>query len=959
MHRFRLELTAGEMADVAVVQQGIDLVVRLLGPDEGRLRAVDSPNGATGPEPLPIVAGTAGAHRIEVRSLEAGEAAGRYRVELRALRPATAEDRLRSRAEDALAAAEEARRAGQAADLRRALVLYGRAAELLASTGLSERLGDLLFFQAGTHARLGELEPAADLYRRALERFAAAGDDRRAATALGDLGRTEWQRGEPERALAAYSRALALYRAAGERRGEAAMRVQLGAAYGALSEVERALSSYEEALAIWRHLGAPAEEGTTLLSLGWLYFKLGEHEAALDFYQRALPAVRQAGARRELALALSHIGAARTAAGDSGAIADLDQALDLQRQLGNRREQAVMLHYLGIANLRFGHPEEARGDFHRALELARELGDRWSEAAALLHLGSLEEAQGRASVAVEHFQEALAIARGRGDRAAVAGALFGLARAWRRQGDLARARSAIEEALAGIETLREEPAGQDLRTSFQASRQSYYSFALDLLMDLHQRAPAAGWDRAALEVAERARARGLLDALAEASLGLERGVDAEAEAQEAELERRLVALAEERRLAGAPGNEARAAELEREQRMLAARYHRLEARIRLANPRYASLAAPRPLTVAEIQRQVVGDDTLLLEYALGEGRSYLWAVTRTAVASFVLPGRDTLEEQARLAHRLLAASHLRAARAPADLAAAELGRLLLAPAAALLAPEAPGLAGRRIVVVPDGALHYLPFAALPLPGQPSRPLGEEHEVVSLPSASALALLRSEFGNRAPAPAAVAVFADPVFEAGGPFPRLLFSRQEAATILRLAPAGQTHAALGFDAALPAVLEEDLSRYRVLHFATHGVLDTEQPELSGLVLSQLDPAGRPRDGFVSTSEIVRLDLAADLVTLSACETALGKEVRGEGLVGLTRSFMAAGAERVLVSLWRVDDRATAALMERFYRALWSEGKPAAAALRQAQAELRRMPDWNAPSYWAGFLIQGDWR
>jgi CHAT domain-containing protein len=166
-------------------------------------------------------------------------------------------------------------------------------------------------------------------------------------------------------------------------------------------------------------------------------------------------------------------------------------------------------------------------------------------------------------------------------------------------------------------------------------------------------------------------------------------------------------------------------------------------------------------------------------------------------------------------------------------------------------------------------------------------------------------------------------------------------------------------MDFAASREAVLSGFLHRFRFIHFATHAVLDTAYPELSGLVLSLVDREGRPQNGFLRAHEISDLDLAADLVVLSACRTALGEEIRGEGLVGLTRAFVEAGAERVLVSLWQVDDRATAEIMRHMYREMVQEGLPPAAALRRSQLTLWRETDWRAPYYWAGFVVQGDWR
>jgi CHAT domain-containing protein len=314
----------------------------------------------------------------------------------------------------------------------------------------------------------------------------------------------------------------------------------------------------------------------------------------------------------------------------------------------------------------------------------------------------------------------------------------------------------------------------------------------------------------------------------------------------------------------------------------------------------------------------------------------------------------------------------------------------------LLGPAADLLADRRLVVVADGALQYLPFAALFRPASPRAAPGEEpelllarHEVVSLPSASVLAAQREAWAARRPAAKMLAVLADPVFSAkderlaglakGAPatappagesatrargplpsssLPRLLFSRREALAITAYAPAAETFLALDFAANRDVVVSGRLSDYRILHFATHGSIDTRNPALSGLTLSQVDAAGRPLQGMLGLGDIYGLDLDADLVVLSACETALGRQIRGEGLVGLTRGFMYAGAARVLASLWSVRDRSTAELMARFYRNLLAQGRPPAAALREAQLSMVAEARWRDPYHWAAFVLQGDW-
>jgi CHAT domain-containing protein len=305
----------------------------------------------------------------------------------------------------------------------------------------------------------------------------------------------------------------------------------------------------------------------------------------------------------------------------------------------------------------------------------------------------------------------------------------------------------------------------------------------------------------------------------------------------------------------------------------------------------------------------------------------------------------------------------------------------------VLDPVADAIGTRRLAVVTEGALQYIPFGALP--DRSGRPLIESRVVVSLPSISTLQVLRRETAHREPPRRSVLVVGDPVFDSTDPrvrrtggekqaaapalsanltrsakdagvgtLERLWFTRREADSIAALARDGGARKLVDFEASLDRIKGDELTAYRVVHFATHGLLNNKHPELSGLVFSLVDDRGRPRDGFLPAYEVYNLRLNADLVVLSACQTALGEEIRGEGLVGLTRAFMYAGTPRVVASLWRVPDSATAALMQRFYRALLVDRVSPAEALRAAQQAIRAERRWAAPYFWAGFTLVGEW-
>jgi CHAT domain-containing protein len=561
----------------------------------------------------------------------------------------------------------------------------------------------------------------------------------------------------------------------------------------------------------------------------------------------------------------------------------------------------------------------------------------------------------------------------------------------RARGRLDESRAHIESALAIVESLRAGMASPDLRVAFQASKQNLYQYYVALLMDMDRARPGEGFAGRALAAAERAKARSLLELLQEARVDIREGVDAELLERERQLARRLNSkeLYRTRLLGGRPTDEVRAS-VEKEVAGLLAEHALVQAEIRTRSPRYAALTQPQPMD-ADAVRTLLDDDTLLLEYALGDESSYVWAVTRTSVDAFALPPRARIEAAARVFYERSSRSHLRGVRRSAELAGTELSALLLAPVAAYLGTK-------RLLVVGDGVLEYVPFAALPDPSaRGGRPLVLAHEIVTLPSASVLGALREE--REGPTPSRqVAVLSDPVFDARDPrvrrpartaagapvtepndvvpgvpaeltralgeisldhLPRLTRSREEAEAILALAPPDQRLAALDFAASRATATDPALAQYRAVHFASHGLLNSRHPQLSGIVLSLVDENGRPQDGFLRLHDVYNLRFGADLVVLSACRTALGKEVRGEGLVGLTRGFLHAGARDVVASLWSVRDDATAELMRRFYEALLRGGQRPPAALRTAQVSMWKEPRWRAPYHWAGFQAQGDWR
>jgi CHAT domain-containing protein/tetratricopeptide (TPR) repeat protein len=961
--------------------------------------------------------------RAAVEASLAGEAfargsAGAQREALAHLETALAEWRAIGREREvawALLASAETRRG--LGDARRAVEDYPVALASFRALGLTGAAADSLDGWGLALGALGESEPASALFRQALELRRAAGDRAGEAVSRNNLCLVRHSQGALEEAAACYQEVLATTEDLGRSRLAALVRNNLGGVYELLGEpflardhyqqalatlgsadpraqaqilsnlgvvhrtlgnLGEALVSYERALGVLRELGDRRWEARILNNLGMVYLTLGDLPQARGYLEQALTLRRAVEDRRGEAVTRGNLARLLSDAGDFEAALTQHQAtLELWRDLASQRGLAATEGFLGETLLTAGKVEESFAPLERSLELARELGDRQLQGRALRRLGEAHALRGELDPAAANLAEARGLYQQvrhlQGETETTAWLAWVEGERGRLQPALELARAAVE----GIETLRTELPHAELRAQLVASLRRAYETYIDLLLRSRGEGEQ-GPVRRALEVSEQARARSLLDLLEEAGADLAQAVPADLREREAALRQRIHAKVERRLEEAAKAAPAeRVAALDGELRELLSELDRVEVAIRHENPRYAALTQPRWLGAGEIQ-SLLGPDTLLLEVALGETRSYLWAVTAERLEVVALPGRKVLEDAARRVHGEISVFDPLSRRGLHE-ATARLSSLVLGPVAGRLGTK-------RLLVVADGALHYVPFAALPLPvGAPGagEPVLVHHEVVQLPSVSTLALLRRQARERPPSERMLVVLADPVFElddprlarrpstgpasahheplrqgGGASFPRLPATSLEAGAIAALLPPGQARQVLGFEARREAVVGRGLAEYRWVHLATHGVIDTERPELSGLLFSRYDAAGTSQEGFLSLDDVYGLDLGAELVVLSGCETALGRVVRGEGLVGLVRGFLHAGAERVLASLWRVQDRATAELMTRFYHALLVEGRPPAAALRQAQLSILGEPRWADPFFWAPFVLVGDW-
>ena len=875
---------------------------------------------------------------------------------------------------------------------QKALEYLGQSLPLRRATGDRDGEARTLNNIGTVYSDLGEQQKALEYLGQSLTLSRATGDRSGEASTLIGIGKVYSDLGEKQKALEYYSQSLPLIRAIGDRSREATTLNNIGSVYSALGEQQKALEYYSQSLPLSRAVGNRSQEATTLNNIGQVYSELGEKQKALEYLGQSLPLMRAIGDRSGEAGLLNNIGLVYSDLGDDQkALENYSQSLPLRRAVGDRGGEAATLNNIGGVYSALGEQQKALEYLGQSLPLNRATGDRGGEAITLHNIGQVYSNLGEKQKALEYYSQSLPLRRAVGDRGGEALTLYNMAYAKRDQNNLTEALNDIESSLKIIENLRTKIASPELRSSYFATVQDYYELYIDLLMQLHKTNPKSGYHTKALEASERSRARSLLELLQESNANIREGISPDLLQQEKSLQQQLDAIEKQRieAISSPKPNQTKINEIDKQRLSLLEQYQQIQTWIRTASPRYAALTQPQPLTLPEIQKQILDENTILLQYSLGEDRSYLWVVTSTGLTSYELPKRADIETAVTAFRTAITSKDDKYTPQKVAVASANLGQLILQPAAAQLG-------NKRLLIVPDGVLHYTPFSALTLDqtaGQNTNvPLIVEHEIITLPSASTLAILRQNYGDRKPPSQTLAILADPVFSPddervkgkitqattekleannvglnrslraanrGWPPERLPFTRQEAQKISSLFPSASSSQKIDFDASRTTATDGSLANYQIVHFATHGFANNKNPELSGILMSMVDDKGNLVNGFLRLTDIFNLKLAANLVVLSACQSGMGQNIKGEGMVGLTRGFMYAGAQRVAVSLWNVEDEGTSVLMPKFYQKMLQQKLAPAAALRAAQIEIMQEEKWQSPYYWAAFTLQGEWK
>lgn len=969
-HEYTIDLEAGQAFRFEVEQRGVDVSTRVVDPGGSELVVVDSLMGAFGREDGVAVAARSGTLRLEVCP-SSTRALGSESYRLAAERgAATAAD---GATVEALHAYRDARRLHYGGSVDKALPHYQEALDRWRAVGSARGEAWTLHALGKAWMAAGEwggaeeaLGLAVTLYERLGERYAASRPRL-------DLITVHRKRGDLEAAERCADLALEVGREYAD--PEVIWRAREGRAF-VLYEQGRAAESIrivQDLLAAAREAGDQERQIELLRAVGTACLGAGDYESALDLFSDTLRRSTGSGQEELEAELRQDLGRAYYEVDRlDEATRELELALDLYQRAANRSNVAQTLNLLGRVAQKRGSYSLAGERFQKALAQFEQLRDRPGQASALINLGQHHNLTDGPKEALEQCRRALEISREIKRPALEASARYCIARAHYQLGQF---ETALEEARLCeevAEDLRRQKSHAGQRATYADRKRHYYELPVTLHLAMAAADPAGHHRDLAFAAAEAARARTLLELLRMADVDPRSGLAPEDREELERIEHSLDELHRERILRLRDSE--RLEEIERELSELSDQLERKEGEIRGRHPAYAEMTKPAAISLDEVQSELP-PGTQLLAYFVGEDASWLWLIDGGSSQVRRLPPAEELEAAARETHRRLALSSNRTYREASKREATRLAEMILGPVAEQLR-------GPRLAIVADGALHYIPFAALPLPGAaPAEGEGpvllvDRFDIVYPPSIAVVRALRAQRRQAAGSTKSAVILGDPVHSAHDPraggdgavpepasdgvcaaLPRLEYSKDEARTITEMIPGAELR--LGFAADREWIRDGGLAGAGIVHFATHACIDPRRPDLSGIALSMVDRRGRPVDGMLRGHEIFGLDLAADLVVVSACSSGLGPEVRGEGLLGITRGFMYAGVPQVVVSLWDVDDQATAELMQRFYRGMFERDLDPAAALAEAQRDMALDPVWTDPANWAGFVLQGDWQ
>lgn len=991
-HVYELSLNKGEFVKVGLSGQEANLTVSLLGEKENILE-IDDSQSFRGQESMPLLAESNGTYRVEIKSAYDTPVNGKYVLTITKPTIATEKQASQYKTDLLFYRARVEKRKGEEASTKKSLEMWQQA--LLSYGELQDQTKQALTLLeiARNHASLGDHKNAVANFEKSL----GLANSELKPRVLNTLGLNYYDVGETKKALDLLNQALPLMKDADDRDGEADCLSNIGSVYWYLLDPERARDYYYRALNCWKPLGIKLD--LILHNLATVCDELGEYDTAEKYYKESLEKVKERGDKEGELVTRIMFARNRGFFGDFKTSKSMySDCIQLAKSVGNVRVTGILLAELGNMNVRLGEINEAKSFYEETLSLIEKSSDKKAQSIAEVGLGKVYSLLGENAKALEHLEKGLNITREVGEQLIEMDALYGIALIYRKEGNINKSLETTRKALDILESIRSRIYTFRSKTAYFATVRFYYDLYIDNLVQLK------GVDASIMETftaSEKAKARAFTENLVEMSTKIENQIDPKLNTEHRELLSTLSSKLQSRLDAVKEGKpKADLEKIDKEIDQVTERIQQVEREISKVNIQYASLKYSPIVTLKEVQSRLIDNETLLVEYFLGGENSYVWVVGTQFAKAYKLPKEKDIDDIALSLQTLLSE---RSRKKPFEKESEKTERVKVAdtqlPAKVkalseiLLEPIKKEIKDKRLLIVADGSLHYIPFSLLLDPADGTTPLIVNHEVINVASASALSVLETQRDRKITTQKTLAIFADPIFSETDPRysknnknnveqlaannkerdsergfsdffdrssdGRLIYSRKEAEVISKFTQSDQVKVYLDTAANLPNFKDPDLSIYKYIHLATHGLFSPDHPELSGLMLSRFDDQGKPQNGFISASEIYTLKLPVEMVVLSACQTGLGKNLRGEGVVGLTRGFMYAGAKRVVVSLWNVNDKATSDLMTVFYQQMLQENKTPAQALREAQIQISKSSEWSSPYYWAPFVIYGEYK
>jgi len=823
------------------------------------------------------------------------------------------------------------------------------------------------------------------------------------AEILRQLAAFRYANGEIVRGLTMLNRAFEIWEGSGNKRGIALAHNAFGFVYVISNQKQKAVESYKKARALFPEGVDLLEQAATMKGLGAVYISLGRPDLAKAYISDSLKLSTENKNKVGRSQALNALVLAEYLEGNLDRAKSLGaEAKAFSRNTGNTFGLAFVDEILGKIEADEGNYDAAIKRF-RSVQAVYDRS-RSTITTPLNELGKAYEAKGDFDLAQKYYKTALKKNRRYRDVVNLSENLYRLSHLNDKFGNLDPAIKYSREAVAETESIYYDLDNSGLRTSFLSSVYDRYDLYISLLMKIHKRIPNKGYDLKALQVSERARARLMLENLRLT----ESDFLADGDPKLIKLRREILVLLNVRKtqltnLVGNNESKISADSLLGEIKRLEAKFDDTNAVLRRDSPIYSELKNPTEFDIGRFQKDVLDEDSVLLEFSFGSEESYLWLIGKDKVETFVLPEREILEKELDRLLKLLTTRRnlyddtieesqrrIKAAEKEFEIRSAKLSNKLFGQIASKIK-------NKRLIIVPDGKLRYFPIVALPFPksaenSRENPPFLETNEIIYEPSAAMLQLIKTRQNTVITPEKDLLVVSDPVFTRdderfppairnvryrSGAFRKRKFddnleslnarsflerlpgTDEEANRIFQAFTKKHSRQLSGFSATRKNLLEENLSKYKILHFATHGLLNETNPELSGILLSFYDEKANKLDGFIRLQDIYNFHLSSDLVVLSACDTAVGKEVKGEGLMSLTNGFLQVGAKAVISSRWKVDDNASLQLMDNFYEFMANERLTPSQALSKAQIKMFRKSNYKSPFYWAAFSIHGDFQ